>query len=150
MQFRLISLMVAMTLVAIACGIVFAVPQKIALCIISVIVLVSPSVWISGTVAARGRLQAFFIGGTVAGIIPFLIDAYFAIALSITTFDYLNDPFGSLFPWDRPALALMLFGPGVLSVVGGAASVLTCWLVTPKPAVQSPTLPPLSDSADTP
>jgi len=124
MQFRLRTLLILVTVVAVICA-TFVAPSEIAVPILGLILWISPVLWLSGAYACRGRRQAFFLGGMVAGIAPYLAAVILSIAYYaewIDDGDWPNileqddDPLGKF----RVAVAVYL--PGVCSLIGGALS----------------------------
>lgn len=72
MQFRLGTLLGLVTLVAVFCGVVFAAPLSVTAIVLCLTMWLSPAVWISGASYAQGGKQAFFRGGLICGILPFV------------------------------------------------------------------------------
>jgi hypothetical protein len=139
MQFRLLSILIAITLLSVLCAVIFAMPGFISVPMLTLILWISPSLWITGAIYARGRKQAFFIGGLAAGAVPFVVSALYsatvaAAAVIEADYDELWNPNRND---DRSAvifLCLWLLVPGVCSVCGGVLGIFMHWRNAPRPA----------------
>ncbi len=145
MQFGIGRLILVVTLVAILCGLIFAAPPVIGVPLLSLFLLSSPAIWIAGIVYARGALQAFFIGGTVAGIAPWTAAFYWQMAIVVqavgdfpATSNNLGDIWKPAVQGDWYLANLVVLAPGVASFAGGAMAMLVYWTFR-----QAPT-PPIS------
>ena len=137
MQFRLLSLLILITVAAFGCAILFALPIFVSYFCTAIIVLVSPSVWFAGVYYSRGRTHAFFMGGLTAGAVPFIVASYYSVVMPISMIggggSWAPGSNGSDSVVARLALAAVLLLPGVFSCLGGGMSMLTHWLVIPRP-----------------
>ena len=86
------------------------------------ILWISPVLWLSGAYACRGRRQAFFLGGVVAGLAPYLAAVILSIAYYAEWIDDGDWP-NILEPWDDSwaafRVAVAVYMPGVCSLIGG-------------------------------
>lgn len=132
MQFRLGTLLCLVTLVAVFCGMVFAAPLIVTAILLCVTMWLSPAVWISGASYTTGGKQAFFRGGLICGILPFVaISSYgtFAMVSTLGEWDDLADSQTQLYV--RLALAGLWLTPGLFAFLGGTVGYVTYRLVTP-------------------
>jgi hypothetical protein len=133
MQFRLGTLLCLVTLVAVFCGIIFAAPLIVTAIVLCATMWLSPAVWISGASYASGGKQAFFRGGLICGILPFVaISSYGTFAL-LSMFDDWSELASS--DTDlivRLTLAGLWLTPGVFAFLGGTVGYVTYRLVTPR------------------
>jgi hypothetical protein len=123
MQFQLRTLLIFTTLAAVICG-TFVAPPMVAVPVLTLILWTSPAFWLTSALYYRGQRQAFFIGATLAGIVPYLT----AVILSIVYYaEWIDD--GDLPDrFDRASydpsapyrLALAVYLPGVCSLIGGS------------------------------
>jgi len=140
MRFRLVTLFVLITVLAAFCGIIFAAPLWITALTLAVTMLLSPAVWVAGWSYAKGGRQAFFRGGLVCGILPYLVACFYMISMfgaviadfpnMAETLEDAGDP-----GWVRLAYVVMWITPGVFSFLGGSVSYLVYRLLTPRTAV---------------
>ena len=133
MQFRLGTLLCLVTLAAAFCGIVFAAPLIVTAIVLCATMWLSPAVWLSGASYATGGRQAFFRGGLICGILPFVaISSWgtFAIVSMLGEWSDLADPETALL--FRLSLAGLWLTPGLFAFLGGTVGYVTYRLVTPK------------------
>jgi hypothetical protein len=130
MQFRLRTLLIFTTLAAVVCG-TFVGPPIVTVPVLALILWSSPAFWLTASLFHRGQRQAFFVGGTLGGIAPYLtavILSMFYYAEWIDDGDW-PDPFDH---WDDRAaayrFAIAVYVPGVCSLVGGSLGWLACRL----------------------
>ena len=73
MRIRLSMILIVISLIALVLGILFMTPLVIAgaFCVISMIL--TPAIWLTGVIYARGIWKAFFIGGMLTGFLPHLV-----------------------------------------------------------------------------
>ena len=121
MQFQLRTLLTLITVAAVICA-TFVAPPVIAVPVLCLILWTSPVLWLSGVYACRGRRQAFFLGGTVAGTPPYLAAVILSIAYYAEWIDDggLPDIMEQQDSAFRVALAVYL--PGVCSLIAGVLS----------------------------
>lgn len=139
MQFRLLTVLILMAAVSVGCALLFAAPAWISIPALTLILWVSPAFWIAGVVYARGGRQAFFLGGLVAGAIPFLITSVYSMNFASRFVRLLttgNATAGSLYRDDFDIanvtfMGLALLSPGLFSVIGGGLAVLVRWINLP-------------------
>lgn len=143
MRFRLIGMFVVVTLIAVLCGITFALPLVASVSLLALLFLISPGIWISGAVFAKGSTRAFFLGGLIAGILPFTLVPFVAalstsnLAELSTQAQELPEPSGDASdgpPADDHAEQVLVYRlaalgfwllPGVISFSGGGLAWLT-------------------------
>ncbi len=129
MQFRLRTLIIGCTVIAIFCALFFATPLIIELPILAMIVLVSPSVWICGACFAKGAWRPFFLGGICAGWLAHAFLMYYGAVVSMSLLDDgdiesilgMEDDFGLT---GRIWIAAAFLFPGLLAFLGGGCGVL--------------------------
>lgn len=132
MQFRLGTLLCLVTLVAVFCGLVFAAPLIVTAIVLCVTMWLSPAVWISGASYASGGKQAFFRGGLICGILPFVtISSYGTFALLSMFDDWSELTSSETDLLVRLTLAGLWLMPGLFAVLGGTVGYVTYRLVTP-------------------
>jgi len=148
MQFNIRALLGLMVAVSVFCGIVFAAPPIVATPILVSILWISPSLWINGIIYGRGAWRPFFIGGTIAGLVPHLASLYFSVAVVATLFE--GGGMTGLFEMNghSPNLnaAAAFLAPGPFALLGGLTGVWTWWMFQPaktqpatvQPAIESP------------
>ncbi len=127
MRFKLSTIFWAVGLSAVLCGIVFLAPLLITAVFLSFTLAISPAAWITGAVFARGRIQAFFIGGILTGCVPHILSTYYSYMIAIESADSITDFWpqlgvtetAELFQY-RIIFALAWLMPGVFSFGGGA------------------------------
>ena len=68
MQFSLKTLLIVVTLVAVLCGIAFALPHLVGAIVLGLSLLFAPALLVSGAVYIRGNWQAFCVGGATISI----------------------------------------------------------------------------------
>ena len=136
MRFRLIGLFGVVTLAAVVCGIVFALPLVGSTLVLTFLLGISPGVWISGAIFAKGGTRAFFLGGLLAGVAPFAI-VMFAAAYSSVIIVASGQAAELELMYRANDLLYRLLGfgiwliPGLFSFAGGAISWLTYRIVRP-------------------
>jgi hypothetical protein len=152
--------------------VVFALPLVATAVILAVTMLLTPAVWIVGSSYAVNGRQAFFRGGLIAGILPFVVaSAMFPVfTMQLAAFGEIHGfslfiPIYSVDPERRAAaieaedsssgdsfyielpqrlrLAALWLAPGIVASLGGTISYVTYRLVTPKQRITLGALPPL-------
>jgi hypothetical protein len=129
MQFRLSTLAAAITLCAVFCAIFFAVPLFVEIPLLTLMVLVAPSIWICGACFAKGRWRAFFLGGLCAGWLPSAILMYFG-GMSGASLVGDGDIFAELDSGEgyevivRLSIAGAFLFPGFVAILGGSCGAL--------------------------
>jgi hypothetical protein len=73
MRFRLGTLLGLVTALALFFGVVFAAPVWLTAMVLTGTMLLSPAVWLCGSSYASPSRQAFFRGGMICGIFPFVV-----------------------------------------------------------------------------
>jgi hypothetical protein len=140
MQFRLLTLLVVVSVTSILCALTFALPGFISIPALTVLLWLSPCVWVSGSIYARGPQKAFFIGGLVAGMAPFLGVALYSIAIlfqfvqtaslggnrAARAWRTLDGGYGVT------VTALVLLSPLIVGLIGGGLGMLTRALLLPR------------------
>ena len=143
MQFNIRALLGLMVAASVFCGIVFAAPPIVATPILVGILWISPSLWINGIIYGRGPWRPFFIGGTIAGLVPHLGALYYSVMVAAELLDgsgwaellATNDRLSNLY-----VAAIFLF-PGVFALLGGLVGVWTWWMFQPAKAQAATTQP---------
>src|SRR5262245_39420026 len=133
MQFNIRTLLGLTAAVALLCGVIFAAPPIVAAPILIGLLWISPSLWINGIIYGRGAWRPFFIGGTMAGLVPHCGSLYTSVALVSEMLDGGN--WEELFEMsDRSQnlyVALTFLAPGPFAIVGGLVGVWTWWMFQP-------------------
>jgi hypothetical protein len=147
MQFRLVTLFLWTTALALFCGAVFALPMAISGVVLLTTMLISPAVWIAGASYADGGRQAFFRGGLIAGILPYAVANLILFLAVLQAFEggeiHLMLPFFDMqvqvdqMQSQRLSFAVIWLIPGCCAILGGSFSYLTYRLVAPPPATSS-------------
>jgi hypothetical protein len=126
MQFNLRTLLMVVTLSAVVCGTLVA-PPMLAVPVLCLILWTSPAFWLSSAYFSRGSRRAFFLGGCLAGLAPYLA----AVILSIAYYaEWIDD--GDVpnileqgdDPWGTFRVAVAVYLPGVCSLIGGTLGML--------------------------
>jgi hypothetical protein len=143
MRFRLIGLFGFVTLVATLCGIVFGLPLIAAMVVLTFLLLVSPAVWINGAMFGQGDTRAFFLGGLLAGVLPFA-----AVSVPVAYMAIVAAAGGGIFNAvdeqpDPLTFRLVMLGvwllPGIISFAGGGLGWLTYRVVRPQSGAKAAT-----------
>jgi hypothetical protein len=131
MQFRLGTLFLWTTALALFCGAAFALPVPLAGVVLLATMLASPAVWVAGASYASGGKGAFFRGGLLCGILPF-VTCSLTLLLSVVQSFSENEisvwffvPITSTGDSDlniRLGFALLWLTPGVFCCLGGGLS----------------------------
>ncbi len=133
MQFHIRTLLVVTFAVSLLCGLVFAVPPIVCIPVLCTILWICPAVWINGIVYGRRAWRAFFIGGTIAGLVPHLASLYFSVAVVTTLLE--GGGMTALFELNgrSPNLnaAATFLAPGPFAIIGGLVGVWTWWMFQP-------------------
>jgi hypothetical protein len=132
MQFNIRTLLGVTAAVAVLCGVIFAAPPIVAAPILIGLLWISPSLWINGIIYGRGGWRPFFIGGTMAGLVPHCGSLYTSVALVAEMLERGN--WEELFVSDRSQnlyVALTFLAPGPFAIIGGLVGVWTWWLFQP-------------------
>lgn len=126
MTFGLRTLFIVTTLIAVFLALVFAAPLPVMGVTLIALMLISPSFWVSGSVFCRGGRQAFFLGGFVAGILPFVIANYiYANYLGVVVLTPFAGSVTRNEEWQaRLIITATWFAPGLFSFAGGGVSYL--------------------------
>jgi len=147
MQFNIRTLLALMVAASVLCGVIFAAPPIVATPILIGLLWISPSLWINGIIYGRGAWRPFFIGGTIAGLVPHLASLYFSVMAVAALFE--GDGWTELFEANErfPNLyvAATFLAPGPFSLLGGLVGVWTWWMFQPARA-QSATMQPTIES----
>lgn len=131
LQFGIGRLLSVITAIAVFCGLAFAAPPLLGAPLLYCALIASPAIWVSGVVYARGREQAFFLGGLIGGAAPWCIMFYWYSALMIdvaSNFPRVRTNLGDLLSpaiqsaWSYANAAIL--APGIASFAGGAMSML--------------------------
>ncbi len=134
MQFNIRFLLGLMVAVSLLCGVIFAAPPIVATPVLIGLLWISPALWINGIVYGRGAWRPFFIGGTIAGIVPHLVSLYMSVMGAVAVFE--GDEWGELFEaadgqWPNLYVALTFLAPGPFSICGGLLGMWTWWMFQP-------------------
>ncbi len=152
MQFQLRTMFIVVTAAALFCGVVFGVSATWCGIALLVSMLITPAIWLTAALNAEGKQQIFFRAGLIAGAMPFVCCAItMAILISQAISNggltlvipaYAGDPSDASVKIDadtdlklRLGMAGVWLMPGVFSLLGGAASLLTYRLIKPRPIV---------------
>lgn len=145
MQFRLHHIFAATLLVGFLCGLIFAAPPAIGPPLLLALQCISPAIWFSGAMFARGAWRAFFVGGIAAGAAPQIATlAYAFFTMFEEIFPALSDFGDGSAGYDAdfwlPAINtdwwisnLLFLVPGIFSLVGGGLSVGVYRIFNPSP-----------------
>jgi hypothetical protein len=145
MQFRLRTLLAVITYLSVISALVFAAPPVVAWPLLGLLLLVSPAVWIVGIVYGRGARRAFFIGGTAAGIGPFVATSFVSLMYAVDGLAplLLNSTSSSISSddrWTTILVSCLLLSSGPIAMGGGLLGSLVYWGFKEKGAVaNSPT-----------
>jgi hypothetical protein len=154
MQFRLRTLLAVITYLSVIFALVFAAPPIVAWPLLGLLLLVSPAVWIAGIVYGRGAWRAFFIGGTAAGIGPFIATSFISLMYAIDALpalfsDWPNFSADAGERWETILVSCMLLSSGPIAMIGGLLGSLVYWGFKEKGAVaNSPTSLPNQAPSD--
>src|SRR5262245_58924960 len=88
-QFGIGKILGVVTAIAFFAGLAFAAPPMLGPPALYCVLVASPAFWVSGIVYARGRDQAFFLGGLIGGAAPWCLTFYWYTALLIDVVDNL-------------------------------------------------------------
>lgn len=140
MQFNIRALLGVTAAVSVLCGIVFAAPPIVAAPILIGLLWISPSLWINGIIYGRGAWRPFFIGGTIAGLVPHLGALYYSAMVAVELLNGVgwdellatNDRLANLH-----IAAIFLF-PGVFALLGGLTGAWTWWMFQPAKGAINP------------
>jgi hypothetical protein len=124
MQFRLRTLLAVITYLSVIFALVFAAPPVVAWPLLGLLLLVSPAVWIAGIVYGRGAWRAFFIGGTAAGIGPFVTTSLTALIYGVDGLSPLLRDWSDLTAnvgdrWTVIFVSCFLLSSGPIAMIGG-------------------------------
>ena len=143
MQFTIRLLLALMVAVSLLCGVMFAAPPIVATPILLGLLWISPALWINGIIYGRGGWRPFFIGGTMAGLVPHLGSLYFSAMFGGALFDGgWEDLLEGSDVWPNMYVSLTFLAPGPFAFLGGLVGVWTWWMFQPgkaKPASDSST-----------
>jgi len=136
MQFHIRSLLVVMVAVSVLCGVMFAAPPIVATPILLGLLWISPALWINGIVYARGGWRPFFIGGTMAGLVPHCASLYATVVVVVQLLD--GGDWSRWFEvgddWPNMYISLTFLAPGPFAILGGLVGVWTWWMFRERPA----------------
>jgi hypothetical protein len=147
MQFRLMTLLILLTALALGGAMVLTAPAGVSLLVMAIMLWISPSFWIAGAVYARRSPQAFFVGGIAAGAIPYLIATQYSSSLFVLPLLQLWSTGGTvrltnLFNTGANVnvivVGIAFLVPTLLSVGGGAIGVLVRWITLPGMTTDKP------------
>ncbi len=127
MQFKIASVLVATCIAALILGVFLFTPILATVFTAIALMLITPAIWITGVVYARGWLRGFFIGGVAAGSGVHIVILYYLVMAGISSSD-LGDS-------DTTARLILLAAwsaPGVVAIFGGGLGALTRWAVSPR------------------
>jgi hypothetical protein len=131
MRLRLSSLLIVIALIALVLGILFMTPLFIAGAFCVITMILTPAIWLTGVIYARGIWRAFFIGGTLTGFMPhFVLVIYGLISATQLGSEVvekgLNLGVAPEEVWAiRLAVAAVWSIPGVFAFTGGAVAMAT-------------------------
>lgn len=131
MRIKLSMLFSIISIVALVLGILFMTPLFISGTFCAITLILTPAVWLTGALYARGIWRSFFIGGICTGLVPHLVLVSYvlmaALQMSGEVFEKglnLGTP-----PEELWIARLIIAGiwpvPGVLAFTGGAISMMT-------------------------
>ena len=126
MQFRLRTLLVAITFIAMHLAVFFAVPIYVELPLLAMVVLVSPAFWNCGACFAKGSCRPFFVGAICAGWIPHVALLYTGFGMVAPVFSGFSSV-ENLEDWgmgERLLAALVYSFPGFCALLGGTCGML--------------------------
>ncbi len=144
MRFRLVGLFGFVTLMALLCGIAFGLPLIVSMVVLAFLLWISPAVWINGAMFSQGGTRAFFLGGLLAGVLPFTVVSVPVAYVAIVTAT--SGEFGDLVDKqaDQLTYRFLMLGvwllPGVFSFAGGGLGWLTYRFVRPKRGATAPSV----------
>jgi|GEM_PF-3080574 hypothetical protein len=133
MQFNIRTLLGVTAAVALLCGVVFAAPPIVATPILIGLLWISPSLWINGIIYGRGGWRPFFIGGTIAGLVPHCASLYASVMLVASLLDggEWSRMLQSGDRWPNLYAGATFLAPGPFSLLGGLVGVWTWWMFQP-------------------
>ena len=131
MRMKLSMLFIAISMIALVFGILFMTPLFIAgaFCIITLIL--TPAIWLTGAIYARGIWRPFFMGGVFTGFVPHLILVIYGIMGAISSGSAVIEKGLNLGIASEELLKMRLLiagiwsVPGVFAFAGGGVSALT-------------------------
>jgi hypothetical protein len=132
---KLSMLFVAISMIALVCGILFMTPVFISGAFCTFTMILTPAIWLTGAMYAPGIWRSFFIGGMFTGFVPHVVAVYYGIMM---VFSSGSDVFEKglnlgVAPEEMLMTRLFLAGvwamPGVFAFLGGAVSMLTYRIV---------------------
>ena len=126
MQFRIASVLVATCVAAVILGAFLFTPLMAAVFIAIALMAISPAIWITGIIFARGLLRGFFIGGVASGFIAHVVALYYLILVGFSSSN-LGDSDTEARVWLLGIWSM----PGVVAILGGGLGSWTQWAVTP-------------------
>lgn len=126
MKFTLMSLLIAVTVMAAVCAVFFALPALIAVCVLALVWIVTPPAIVAGIVYGRGYGRAFAIGCVATGgCLPFAY-LYFMFAGVVSMVEELSSvATDSETVTSFKIMSAVAFG---LTLVSGLTSVMVRWL----------------------
>jgi len=120
---------------------VFTLPLPFTVGVLFFLLVISPAVWIVGTVYTRGSRQAFFLCGLILGVVPHLLAVFYPMLFGLPTIFSVFTDADELAALDatkqimfRVYLAIWWLLPGVISVSAGLLGALTHRILVGKPA----------------
>src|SRR5687768_5298242 len=140
MQFTIRLLLALMVAVSLLCGVMFAAPPIVATPILLGLLWISPALWINGIIYGRGGWRPFFIGGTMAGLVPHLTSLYVSGMAIGEVLDggwlsALNESTSE--SWPNMFASLTFLAPGPFAILGGLLGMWTWWMFQPRPSRQA-------------
>jgi hypothetical protein len=148
MQFRIWTLLVITAAVSVLCAMMFTAPLVVAAPILLGLLWISPSLWINGIIYGRGAWRPFFIGGTMAALVPHLVAIYFSVMAGALIVGGDTGEITELYPaWPNMYVSLIFLGPGPFAILGGLVGVWTWWMNRPPSASATRSNPRHQESA---
>jgi hypothetical protein len=94
---------------------------------------ISPALWINGIVYGRGGWRPFFIGGTMAGLVPHCTSLYMSAMVIGQVIDggSWDEWFEMGGGWQNMYVSLTFLAPGPFAILGGLLGVWTWWMFQP-------------------
>jgi hypothetical protein len=135
MRMKLSMLFVVTAMIALVFGILFMTPVFIAGAFCTFTLILTPAIWLTGAIYARGIWRSFFIGGMFTGFVPHLIAVYYGMLIifssGLNVFE--NGLNLGVAPEEMLLTRLVLTGvwaaPGVFAFLGGVVSMSTYRIV---------------------
>jgi hypothetical protein len=84
-RFNISTLLWGTGFAALICSVAFSLPLPVMALVLAVSMLLSPSIWLSGSMFGTGWKRAFFAGGMIAGSVPHVLSTYYMYMLLAPT-----------------------------------------------------------------